>query len=590
MLMIGFLVISFVAGALTILAPCILPVLPIIIGGAATEGKNYRRAWVIVISLGASVFLFTLILKVSTAFIVIPALFWQIVSGGLLLFFGLTNIFPLLWDRIPIVNIIYRRSNLLLGKGYQKQTIWGDATIGAALGPVFSSCSPTYFVILAAVLPAHFAIGLLYLLSYIAGLCLFLLVITLVGQRLVGWLGLASDPHGWFKKIIGILFIIVGIAVLSGLDKKLQVSLPAGAFKEIQIEQRLLSGPQSAPVSPATTPQESVAAQTAPRFLTMSEKATRYKKAPELAAPNGYINTDGKPITLKELIGKKVVLIDFWTYSCINCQRTIPYRNAWYEKYKDQGCVIIGVHTPEFAFEHVLSNVETATKNFGIRYPVALDNEYRTWQAFDNKFWPREYLIDIDGYIIYDHAGEGEYDATERAIQQALRERAARLGGGSITESVVNMPIPNLTNIRSPEIYFGALRNEYLANGMPGQQGIQNFTLPDAIEPNSLYLGGIWNIMPEYIESQDNSSILFRYSSNDIYMVARAKTSARIKIYRDGKPVGNFAGADVDPNTSEAHIQEDRLYKLIHDTTPGVHTIRIQVEEGTLYAYTFTFG
>lgn len=590
-----FILISFLAGILTILTPCILPLLPVIVGGSMSGKVSARRVFVIVTSLGFSVFIFTFLLKATTAFISIPAIFWQLFSGILLIFFGLVTLAPSIWDSIPGINKLYAGSNKLLGSGFQKQNIFGDIIIGAALGPVFSSCSPTYFVILAAVLPAHFATGVLYMLVYVVGLCISLFIVAFLGQKAVAWLGVASDPKSWFKKIIGIIFIIVGLAVIFGLDKKLEYALPTGAFGEINIEQSLLSGAQNNSETPQasstiTTPQDNSSLKNNSSFSIT--KAVKYPKAPELVTPDGYINTGGQAISLGQYIGKKVVLIDFWDYSCINCQRTLPYVNAWYDKYKDQGLVIIGVHTPEFAFEHLKSNVEDAVNRFGIKYPVILDNEYQTWNAFQNEFWPREYLIDIDGYIVHDHAGEGEYVETEQAIQKALAERAGRLNlGGNIATSTVNMPISDLSSIQSPETYFGASRNEYLGNGTVGKQGAQNFIFPSTEDLNVLYLDGAWNILPEYAEASAGSSVIFKYNASDVYIVgANVGDSTKIKILRDGKPVENFAGADVDLNTSETTINGDRLYKLIHDSAPGVHTIEIQIEKGTLDAYTFTFG
>ncbi|HUO56007.1 MAG TPA: cytochrome c biogenesis protein DipZ [Candidatus Paceibacterota bacterium] len=606
--MIGFLLISFIAGILTALAPCVLPLLPVIIGGSVAGQTSIRKALVIVVSLGASVFLFTLILKASTAFITVPELFWQLLSGGLLLLFGVVTLFPSLWDRIPGVQALYRSSNRMVGTGYQKQSIVGDILVGAALGPVFSSCSPTYFVILAAVLPAHFATGILYLIAYVIGLSISLFIIAFLGQKAVLALGLATDSNGWFKKGIGILFILVGIAVIFGFDKKIEAALPSSAFGEIGIEQQLLSqsqGSQQPPSQESATSSSAVtqaSSQTATTtassansslsdLLTAAEKAARYTKAPELSGIAGYINTDGQPITIEQFKGKDVVLVDFWDYSCINCQRTLPYLEAWYQKYKDQGLVIIGVHTPEFAFEQLQSNVQAAAEQFGLTYPIVLDNQYKTWNAFANEYWPREYLIDIDGYIVHDHAGEGDYDGTEKAIQDALAERAARLGTAPVSTSTVNMPTPDLSAVQSPETYFGSNRNEYLGNGTPDVQGVQTFTLPDSPEPNTLYLGGSWNIMPEYAEGGSGDSIEFEYSAHDVYMVAtNMSADVKIKVLRDGKPVGSFAGTDVESSTSEATINADRLYKLIHDPTPGVHTITIEVESGTLDAYTFTFG
>jgi cytochrome c biogenesis protein CcdA/thiol-disulfide isomerase/thioredoxin len=587
--MAGFLLVSFVAGILTVLAPCILPLLPVIVGGSLTgEGGSLKRAFVIVVSLGASVFLFTLALKATTVFIAVPALFWQILSGGLLLIFGIVTVFPSIWDRIPGIQNLYRSSNKVLGAGYKKQNIVGDAIVGAALGPVFSSCSPTYFVILAAVLPAHTGEGIAYLLAYSIGLSLSLFVVAILGQKAAGVMGIAADPNGWFKKAIGILFIAVGLAVIFGIDKKIEAALPSGAFAEIGIEQKLLSGSQSNPSAQTATSTQNSAS---PDFVSVAAKALRYPQAPELVSPDGYINTDGEPVTLAQYRGKNVVLVDFWDYSCINCQRTFPYLKAWNEKYNGQGLVIVGIHTPEFAFEQLKANVEAAAQKAGLTYPIVLDNEYKTWQAFQNQYWPREYLIDIDGYIVHDHAGEGDYDETEKAIQAALLERSERLGTGTVSTSTVDMPEADLSGVRSPETYFGSSRNEFLGNGTPGTEGAQNFTLPDFPQANTLYLGGSWNIKPEYAAASSGASILYVYASSNVYMVAAPEgASAKIHVLLDGKPLGALSGADVDAAASTVTVSGDRLYTLVHAATPGIHVLRIQIIDGTLDAYTFTFG
>ena len=580
----GLLFVSFIAGVLTVLAPCILPLLPVIVGGSVAGTASVRRPVVIVVSLGVSVFAFTLLLKVSTAFITVPALFWQLLSGGLLIYFGLVSFFPTLWDRVPGVSLLYKKSNKLLGTGYVQESVCGDALMGAALGPVFSSCSPTYFVILAAVLPAHFATGVIYLLAYVFGLCLFLLLIAIAGQRIMTALGIASDPKGWFKKLIGVIFVLVGLAIIFGIDKKIEYALPSGAFGEINLEQKLLGTASASPSSGEET-------KGSQNFLSAKEKAQQYEKAPELVSPNGYFNTDGLPITIGQFKGKKVVLVDFWDYSCINCQRTLPYVTSWYEKYKDQGLVVIGVHTPEFAFEQLQSNVEAAAKRFGITYPVVLDNQYKTWAAFKNQYWPHEYLIDIDGYVVHDHIGEGGYAETEKAIQNALAERADRFGGGTVATTTVSIAPTDTSGVGSPETYFGASRNEYLGNGTPGKLGAQTFTLPTSPRLNTLYFGGTWNVQSEYARGTVGSSIEYKYNAHDVYIVAtNPEGVVRLRILRDGVPVKGVAGADVDTATGEVTISGDRLYTLIHDTSAGVHTLNIEVIEGTLDAYTFTFG
>lgn len=310
--------------------------------------------------------------------------------------------------------------------------------------------------------------------------------------------------------------------------------------------------------------------------------------------PSGFVNTDGKPITFSEFKGKNVVLVDFGTYSCINCQRTIPYLKAWDEKYRDEGLVIIGVHTPEFAFEKVLKNVENAVHNtLGLKYPVVLDNDYSTWNAFGNRFWPRKYLIDIDGYIVYDHIGEGAYDVTEAEIQKALKERGEILNTQSVSTGIVNpndVIKPESGKVMSPEVYFGSARNESFDNRISGSTGVQTLTVPQSLFKNTLYLDGTWDMHPEYAESKKTGTkIIYKYNAKDAYFVASSDAGASIRLSLDGKAVGSYAGEDVTED-GNATIRENRLYKLIQGTLYGEHTLEIEVLEGTLHAYTFTIG
>ncbi len=235
-----FLVISFLAGMLTVLAPCILPLLPVVIGAGAS-GRSKATPYIVIASLGLSIMLFTFLLKVSTAFISIPPSFWTYLSGGILVGFGIILLFPSLWERIPGMAKLSGKSNKLVGTGYQKKTIWGDMIIGAALGPVFSTCSPTYFVILATVLPASFLLGTVYLLAYVFGLSLILLLISLLGQKFADRLTKFSGARSGVKIVLGILFVIVGLLVMSGLDKKIQIKiLDNGYFDVTKVEQKLL--------------------------------------------------------------------------------------------------------------------------------------------------------------------------------------------------------------------------------------------------------------------------------------------------------------------------------------------------------------
>lgn len=320
-----------------------------------------------------------------------------------------------------------------------------------------------------------------------------------------------------------------------------------------------------------------------------------FPRAKEIVNPAGFVNTS--TLKLQSLVGKKVILVDFWTYSCINCIRTQPYLNAWYEKYKNEGLEIVGIHTPEFEFEKSLANVKTAVKNNNIKYPVVLDNDYGTWSVYNNRYWPRKYLIDIYGYIIYDHIGEGGYDATETLIQTALAERANALGlppkiSKDMTSPTATIAV-NFDEVGSPEIYFGAERNHSLKNGIWGVNGAQNLTLPNSIERNGLYLSGAWNFEDQYAANQSASAkIVFKYYAKNVYFVGGAPNGMKIKIYRDGIPLKNMAGDDVvlENGESVVPVKENRLYKLIEEADYGEHTLEILIENPGLRAYTFTFG
>ncbi len=561
---------SFVAGILTVLAPCTLPFLPIIVGGSLDGKVNMRKALTVVLSLGISVIAFTLILKVSTLFIAVPENAWKIISGGIIVALGLVTLFPKLWEWKWIANMSIR-SNKILGIGDQKKNFWGDVIVGVSLGPVFSTCSPTYFIVLATVLPVNPILGLVYLLSYTVGLCISLLIVAFLGQKILARLGVAADARGIFKKVLGMVFILVGIAIIAGFDKKIEAGITNSSYFDVtKVEQRLLKKNED-PV---------VKKQSSEQGLSVIQKSIRYKRPPELSSIDGYINTEGKPITLAELKGK-VVLLDIWTYSCINCQRTLPYVENWYEKYKDDGFVVIGIHTPEFAFEKVQSNVEKAVKGFGLTYPVVLDNEYATWRALGNQYWPRKYLIDSDGFIVYDHIGEGNYEETEEAIQKTLEERASKLGtnlGVPKTSEPSNVISVDMGKVGSPETYFGSDRNEYLANGKQGVTGPQTLSIPQTIAPNRLYLGGSWNFSPEYAENTDSAEIKFGFHAKNIYMTVGSDQSITVSVYRDDVFVKSIT------------VKDEKLYTLLEEVDYGDHTITIKIPSAGLKAFTFTFG
>ena len=332
------------------------------------------------------------------------------------------------------------------------------------------------------------------------------------------------------------------------------------------------------------------------KIASSPEKSKIYPPAKEIVSPSGFINSEG--VKINDLVGKKVILVDFWTYSCINCQRTLPHLVGWYEKYKDNGLEIIGVHAPEFEFEKKYENVFEAVQKFGIKYPVVLDNDYATWNAYKNRYWPHKYLIDIDGFIVFDHIGEGAYEETETKIQELLMERSKKL---KIHENVsmeiskdVNATDVDFSKIESPETYFGAERNNNLGNGFANTIGVQNLTDPPNVKPNYLYLVGLWKFEKEFAENQNSlAKIVFKYKAKNIYFVAAAENNVKIHVMRDGKPLSAEAGSDViiENGLSVVNIKEPKLYKLVEDSAGyGEHTLEIIVESPGIHAFTFTFG
>ncbi|HEX7033307.1 MAG TPA: thioredoxin family protein [Nitrososphaera sp.] len=321
---------------------------------------------------------------------------------------------------------------------------------------------------------------------------------------------------------------------------------------------------------------------------------SQFKLAPELAQISGYINTD--PITLADLKGK-VVLVDFWTYSCINCIRTIPYLNAWYQKYADDGLVIVGVHTPEFEFEKDYNNVKAAVEKFEIKYPVVQDNDKATWKAYENRYWPRKYLIDNEGYIRYDHIGEGAYADTEKVIQSLLSERAVFMGGNlSFDRSISNPENAQSVNFRqigTPELYFGyQFARAKLGNpeGFHPDQ-VVTYTIPNdtAITPSRIYLEGQWKNRPDSMELQGQAGrIVLSYSAKVVNIVAGG--TGKLYISEDGENLtAGSRGTDVSEG-AEVAIDGQRLYNLVTHDGYGNHRLVIDVVGQGFQIYTFTFG
>jgi thiol-disulfide isomerase/thioredoxin len=323
-------------------------------------------------------------------------------------------------------------------------------------------------------------------------------------------------------------------------------------------------------------------------------KEEEFQRAKPLINPTGYINTDN--VSIEDNIGEKVILLDMWTYSCINCQRTLPHLKEWNKKYSDDGLLIIGNHAPEFDFEKKRSNVEDAVEKYNLTYPIVLDNNYGTWNAYNNRYWPQKYLIGVDGFIRYEHIGEGRYEQTEEKVRELLKELKMRKGqnptltdeiGQSPEEEQLDSTDVNSDMIKTPEIYLGAYRNDYLANGKNGTTGVQKLTVPENLEKNRLYLDGEWIFEEEYAENSGSGEILLRYEAKRVNMVLEGDNTT-VTVYQDGELVSESAGRDVE--NGRVKVGDEQLYNMVANEDYGEHKLRIEVEQGDLKAYTFTFG
>lgn len=564
---------SFVAGILTVLAPCILPVLPVILSGSLSEQGSKWRPFIIVLSLGISIILFTLLLKVSSLFISVPPSFWTMVSAVIILLFGLTLVFPKGWDVLSFRLGLYKTEGLI-DKAKGKQGILGDILLGAALGPVFSSCSPTYALILATILPQSLGLGTIHLVVYSVGLIIPLLLIAYGGRAVVKKMKMLANPNGMFKKIIGIILLIVGIAILTGFDKQIQNSLIDQGLGSTALERQLIEDTTKPLTNSGTTVQGS--------------NLPILYPAPEFTGVDTWFNSS--PLTMKELRGK-VVLVDFWTFSCINCIRTLPYMKELNAKYKDQGLVIVGVHAPEFAFEKVPANVEASIKEKELTYPIVLDNNFKTWAAYHNQYWPAKYLIDKDGNVRYTHFGEGNYAETEEAIRELLRD-----AGKEVNENMdYSTGITEGTKqIGTPEIYIGAGRQDHFGGEDYSIGVTKEFKEPSSVKDNTFYLVGTWNIENEKATLvSDTGKIIINYNAPKANIVLGGESvPAEIKL--DGKALNlHELGSDVEliDGKSTALIKEERLYNFSSVKTGTMkRTLEVEFKKSGIEAYAFTFG
>jgi len=317
---------------------------------------------------------------------------------------------------------------------------------------------------------------------------------------------------------------------------------------------------------------------------------SRFKKAPDLVGIAGYINTSQEE--LKAAMKDKVVLYDIWTYSCINCIRTLPYINAWNEKYANKGLLIIGIHSPEFEFEKDINNVRTAVENYGIKYPVILDNDMKTWKAFENRYWPRKYIADSEGYIRYDHIGEGGYAETEKIIQQLLEERSHLLGlNVAAAQPLVDLEEHKFSSSQTPELYFG-YRFAFGRNQLGSSEGfkpdqIVTYSIPNKLQEDYFYLEGQWQNFDDRMKLvSENGKIVLPYFAKSVNIVAAGQSELQILL--DSNPIKS-EDAGTDAIDGFVRVSDERLYNIISTKQAASHTLTIMAKPG-FEIYTFTFG
>jgi cytochrome c biogenesis protein CcdA/thiol-disulfide isomerase/thioredoxin len=570
---------AFVGGVLTILSPCILPVLPFVF---ARADQPFRRSG---LPLLAGMALTFSIVAIAAAF----GGHWvvRLNQGGryiamlVFLVLGITLLFPSLAESLtrPLV----RAGGRLQGGPSAESSIGKSFVLGISTGLLWAPCAgPILGLILTgAAIQGPGAHSSFLLLSFALGAATSLGIALFAGNRAFSAMKRSLAFDAWIRRALGVAVIMGVVAIALGWDTNLLTKF--SFVNTSKAEGHLINalGPQK--------PAAGVVNAASSQNVLPDEGAM-----PELNGAVAWLNS--APLTRESLRGK-VVLIDFWTYSCINCLRALPYVEAWSETYKDADLVVIGVHTPEFAFEKDRSNVQKAVRDLKVSYPVAIDSDYKIWQAFNNQYWPAHYFIDGKGRIRYHHFGEGEYDESEHVIQQLLKENGATsLSAGTINVSATGVEAASGGgNVRSPETYIGYQRAENFASSQPlAQDSRKVYTPRDRLSLNQWALGGSWTVSPESAVLQAASGkVLFRFHARDLHLVlgpAKNGKPVRFKVTLDGTPPGEDHGSDTDTN-GVGTVGEHRLYQLIRQKgAVEDRTFEIEFLDPGVQAFAFTFG
>ncbi|PHH40616.1 cytochrome c biogenesis protein DipZ [Pseudomonas putida] len=588
------LVLAYLGGVLTIVSPCILPVLPFVF---ARTGQPFIKSGLPLLAGMALTFaLVATLAAVGGGWVVQVNQYGRWLALLFVALFGLTLLLPRLAERLtrPLVSAGSRLSE---AAGQDNRPRPGASfLIGVATGLLWAPCAgPILGLILtgAALQGASIATTLL-LLAYAAGAATSLAAALLLGGKVFALMKRSIGTGEWIRRGLGAAMLAGVAAIALGLDTGLLARLSTASTGGI--EQALVGKLTSkSPTGNGTMMAQIPAAGGA---MKVADKAPGTLPVEGQLPPlNGAVQWLNSPPLDAQALKGKVVLVDFWTYSCINCLRTLPYVKAWAEKYRDQGLVVIGVHAPEFAFERDVGNVTKAMKELGINYPVAIDNDYKIWRAFNNEYWPAHYFADAQGRIRYHHFGEGDYAESERVIQQLLREAGAR----TVADGLINadaqgvQQAPDMNQVLSPETYVGYQRAEHFVpeTGLVPDK-VATYNPPANLTLNDWSLGGQWAVGAERATaSAPASRIVYRFHARDLHLVLGPGADGkpvRFNVSIDGQAPGAAHGVDVAADGS-GRVTEQRLYQLVRQTDEVKdRTFTIEFLDPGVSAYAFTFG
>ena len=575
------ILLAYFGGILTILSPCILPVLPFVF---ARADRSFARSTLPMLAGMAATFAIVATLAaVGGGWAVRANAIGRWAALALLALFGIALLFPGISDRMtrPIVALGSRLSERPPG---ERDSIWSSAVLGVATGLLWAPCAGPILGIIftAAALQGASLNTTFLLLAYALGAATSLALALLVGGKIFARMKKSLGTSERIRQVLGAL-VLVGVAAIAfGLDTRVLAKLSSAQTTGIEngIAQRL---------GVSHRMRESRARQNAMGQLELPVEGT----LPQIEKLGLGPWFNSPPLTTQQLKGK-VVVIDFWTYSCINCLRSIPYVKAWNERYGKDGLVVIGVHAPEFAFEHDPANVAKAVKDLGITYPVVMDNDWKLWRALQNNYWPAHYFIDAEGRIRYHHFGEGEYDMSERVIRQLLAEAGhAPAGSMSNAQASGTEAAADLSEVGSPETYIGYYRADRFAS--PGGL-VHDQPKTYAAAPLSL---NQWSFEGRWLDARQSArslaagaKISFRFHARDLHLVLGSSTGkpVRFRVTLDGKAPGRDAGVDTDAG-GMGTVTGQRLYQLVRQKGPvSDRTFTIEFLDPSVDAFSFTFG